>query len=101
MALVVMYGTLWCPDCYRARRWLQRAGVKFVEINIDWDTHGEAVVLRVNGGRRTTPTFQIGERFLTVSPFNPEVLEEALRAASVLPAPAPAGLQSGDSAVGP
>ena len=91
MAMVVMYGTLWCPDCYRARQWLQRTGVKYVEINIDWDSQAEALVLRVNGGRRITPTFQIGDRFLALSPFNPDVLEEALRAASVLPAPDPAG----------
>jgi len=85
MAQVIMYGTLWCPDCYRARQWLQRTGVKYVEINIDWDSWAEALVLRVNGGRRIVPTF------LALSPFNPDVLEEALRAASVLPASDPAG----------
>jgi glutaredoxin len=74
-----MYSTTWCPDCRRAKDFLQRRGVAFEEINIENDPDAEDLVIEVNHGRRKVPTIQVGERFFACSPFNPQLLADELQ----------------------
>ena len=32
---IIMYGTTWCPDCARAKRFLEARGVPYEWTNID------------------------------------------------------------------
>ena len=54
-----MYCTPWCPDCRRARAYLQMRVIPYVEVDISRD---RAAAQRVRGwtnGSETTPTFNI------------------------------------------
>jgi len=56
---VVMYCTSWCPDCKKARVWLQEHSIPYTEVNIT-DVPGASDQLRKwTGGNLTTPTFDI------------------------------------------
>jgi glutaredoxin len=79
MADVTLYGTTWCADCRRAKQFLRERGVQFREVNIDETPGAEAVVLKVNDGRRKVPTIEVDGRFFSVSPFDPYRLSEELK----------------------
>lgn len=74
-----MYSTTWCPDCRRAKDFLQRRGIPFEEINIENDPDAEDLVIEVNQGRRKVPTIKAGEKFFACSPFNPQLLADELQ----------------------
>jgi glutaredoxin len=79
MAEITLYGTTWCADCRRAKQFLRDRGVTFREINIDDTPGAEAIVLRVNAGRRKVPTIEVDGRFFASSPFDPYQLSEELK----------------------
>lgn len=74
-----MYSSTYCSDCRRAKIFLQERKVAFQEINIDKSPEDEALVLRVNNGRRKVPTFEVDGRYFSNSPFNPYTLAEDLK----------------------
>ena len=79
MAEITIYGTTWCADCRRAKQFLRDRGVAFREVNIDDMPGAEAIVLKVNDGRRKVPTIEVDGRFFAVSPFDPYRLSEELK----------------------
>ncbi|HTQ62833.1 MAG TPA: glutaredoxin family protein [Candidatus Solibacter sp.] len=78
MEALTMYTTAWCPDCWRAKRFLKARGVEFREVNIEQDPTAEEIVVNANNGRRVVPTMEIGGRFFSSSPFDAEQLAEEL-----------------------
>jgi len=52
--------------------------VEFREVNIDESREAEELVLRVNENLRKVPTFEVGGRFFSCSPFDPYQLSEEL-----------------------
>jgi len=79
MAEITVYGTDWCGDCRRAKKFLRERGIAFREVSVDEDLEAENLVLRVNNGRRKVPTFEINGRFFACSPFDPAQLSEELK----------------------
>lgn len=79
MAEITIYTTAWCVDCRRVKLFLQERGISFREVNIDNSPEAEALVLRVNHGRRKVPTLEVDGRYFAVSPFNPYRLAEELK----------------------
>lgn len=77
-AAITMYTTVWCGDCHRAKYFLTERGISFQEVNIDQFPEAEALVLRVNQGRRKVPTFEIDGRYFASSPFDPYQIAEEL-----------------------
>jgi mycoredoxin len=71
MEPITMYSTAWCPDCRRAKSFLEERGVEFKEVDIEQDEAGEEIVMQANNGKRKVPTLQVGARFFACSPFNP------------------------------
>jgi mycoredoxin len=69
-----MYTTSWCPDCYRAKRFLKERGLPFDEINIEQADGAEDFVMSVNQGRRRVPTFEVDGRTFHCSPYDPHKL---------------------------
>jgi len=69
-----MYTTSWCPDCYRAKRFLNERGVHFDEINIEQAEDAVEFVMSVNHGKRRVPTFELNGRTFHCSPFDPHKL---------------------------
>ncbi|MBN1310478.1 MAG: redoxin domain-containing protein [Anaerolineae bacterium] len=56
---VVLYCTSWCPECRRARAWLNERSIPYTEVNINSDPEAAQQVMKWNNGNRTTPTFDI------------------------------------------
>lgn len=78
MDQITMYSTTFCPDCYRAKRFLKERGVEFHEVNIEEDETAEEIVIRANHGKRKVPTLRVGDRYFACSPFNARQLAEEL-----------------------
>ena len=78
MENITIYGTSWCVDCRRAKKFLQERGVDFSEVNIDEEPDAEELVLQVNEGRRKVPTIKVGDRYFACSPFDPYQLSSEL-----------------------
>jgi glutaredoxin len=56
---VVMYCTPWCPDCRRAKDWLEKRGVTYREVDINADAAAAERVKGWTGGKKITPTFDV------------------------------------------
>ncbi len=63
-----IYGTNWCGDCLRVRRFLDQKGVAYDFINIDLDKSGEQLVLATNRGMRSVPTIVFDDGSILVEP---------------------------------
>jgi len=77
--IITMYTSFHCSDCRRAKLFLQERSITFREVNIDLSPEAEALVLRVNHGRRKVPTFDVDGRYFANSPFNPYQLADDLK----------------------
>jgi len=78
MESIILYCTVWCPDCRRAKSFLRDRGIEFREVNIEDDPDAEDLVISVNHGRRKVPTIQVGDRYFACSPFNASQLAAEL-----------------------
>ena len=63
-ASVVLYCRPGCIDCRLARRFLDRNGVTYTEINVRADPEAEAQVRRWTGGDLVSPVFDIGGKIV-------------------------------------
>ncbi len=61
MSNVVMYTTMFCPFCYRAKKLLSKKGVEFTEIDIGAVAGARDEMLQRAGGRHTVPQIFIGQ----------------------------------------
>ena len=75
---IIMYGTDWCGDCMRAKRFLNQNKIKFQWVNIDNDEEGERIVLDINRGNRSVPTIIFQDGSVLVEPPN-RVLAQKLK----------------------
>jgi mycoredoxin len=53
---VTIYSTIWCGYCRRLKDQMGRAGIDFVEVDIEHDDVAAELVMSVNGGNQTVPT---------------------------------------------
>ncbi len=72
---VVIYVTQACPYCRRAREWMTKVGIPFVERDIEQDAAAARWVMQ-NTGSTAVPVFQVGARVL--QGFNPDALRRAV-----------------------
>jgi thioredoxin reductase (NADPH) len=56
---VFLYCTTWCPDCRRARAYLQEHHIAYTELDIGRNREAAAKVRGWANGNETTPTFEI------------------------------------------
>jgi len=73
---IVMYCTKWCPDCRKARAWLQARNLNYVEVDVNAVPGAAAQVRQWAGGKLITPTFDIDGTI--VLDFDQKRLEELL-----------------------
>ena len=81
MAEIKMYTTSWCGDCRMTKMFMAEKGISYEEIDIEQTPGAAEIVMKANAGKRKVPTLDIDGRFVAVSPFNRQQLEEALRLA--------------------
>ena len=48
---IVIYSTVWCPDCKRAKKFFGEQRVPYVNVDIEQDADAMALVEKVNHGR--------------------------------------------------
>ena len=65
---ITVYGTKWCPDCYRARRVLDGRDIPYTYIDIHRDKQACTYVEQVNHGNRSVPTIQFPDGEILVEP---------------------------------
>lgn len=68
-----LYGTSWCIDCARSRRYLAKHRIPCEFIDIDGDSEEEQWVLKVNRGARSVPTIVFPDGSILVEPSNREL----------------------------
>jgi mycoredoxin len=73
-----MYCTSWCPDSRRAKEFLHEHQLLFEEIDIEAHPEAAEFVKRVNNGKRKVPTFDVGGRVFSCSPFDAKKLAREL-----------------------
>ena len=61
MANIVMYSSMMCPFCYRAKALLKQKGAAFKEINVDMNPKARAQMRQKAGGASSVPQIWIGD----------------------------------------
>jgi glutaredoxin len=56
---IVVYCTQWCPDCKRARAWLEQRGMKYTEVDVNAVAGAAKQVRQWANGALIIPTFDI------------------------------------------
>lgn len=70
---ITMYGTLWCGDCKRAKKFLGEQRIHYDYVDVEQDADGLAFIERVNGGKQIVPTIVFGDGSILVEPSNAEL----------------------------
>jgi len=73
---LIVYCRSWCPDCRRAKQWLDDHGIAYQEVDVDEDRDARTRAADLNEGRLHTPTFEIGGEFCV--DFKPNRIRELL-----------------------
>ncbi|MDP9470446.1 MAG: FAD-dependent oxidoreductase [Chloroflexota bacterium] len=71
--MITLYGTLWCGDCKRAKRFLGEQRIHYKYVDVEQDAEGLALVERINGGKQVVPTIVFGDGSVLVEPSNAEL----------------------------
>ena len=70
---IKLYGTNWCSDCKRSKKFLGEQRVHYEFIDIEEDTGGQAFVQKVQNGGMTIPTIVFDDGSLLIEPTNAEL----------------------------
>jgi thioredoxin reductase (NADPH) len=70
---ITLYGTDWCSDCKRSKKFLGEQRVHYDYINIEEDADGQAVVQKLQNGGMTIPTIVFEDGSVLIEPSNAEL----------------------------
>src|SRR5947209_13967466 len=70
---IKLYGTKWCSDCKRSKKFLGEQRIHYEYINIEEDTDGQAYVQKVQNGGLSIPTIVFNDGSLLIEPSNAEL----------------------------
>ena len=70
---IIVYGTNWCGDSRRARRFLDEHHIAYRWIDIDTDAAARKFVEETNHGFRSVPTIVFPDGCILVEPSNAEL----------------------------
>ncbi|MEJ2750967.1 MAG: glutaredoxin family protein, partial [Anaerolineae bacterium] len=73
---IIVYSTVWCPDCQRAKKFLGDQRIPYVNIDIEQDPAAMAYVEQVNNGMRSIPTIVFPDGDILVEPSNAELAQK-------------------------
>jgi len=65
---LLVYSARWCPDCYTAKRFLEKHGISYKEVDIE-STPGAAEEVIRQTGKRGIPQFVLNGTW--VQPYRP------------------------------
>ena len=70
---IQMYGTAWCQDCKRAKKFFGEHRVAYDFIDVDEDREGLRIVEQANDGKRIIPTIFFKDESVLIEPSNAEL----------------------------
>jgi thioredoxin reductase (NADPH) len=70
---IKLYGTNWCSDCKRSKKFLGEQRIPYDYINIEEDLEGQAYVQRVQNGGMSIPTILFEDGSILIEPTNAEL----------------------------
>lgn len=73
---VTMYSTIWCGYCRRLKGQMERAGIAYVEVDIENDPAALELVMSVNGGNQTVPTVVFADGSALANPSIGQVQDQ-------------------------
>jgi len=73
---ITVYGTTWCPDCKRSKKFLGDQRIHYVWVDIEKDSEAMAYVEKVNNGARSIPTIIFPDGEILVEPSNAELAQQ-------------------------
>jgi mycoredoxin len=65
---ITMYVRPWCGGVMRVKRWLDKRGIPYTEIDISRDAESARYVERLNGGCQSVPTILVDEAHVATEP---------------------------------
>lgn len=71
--LIVVYSTVWCGDCKRAKKFFGEQRIPYINIDIEQDAEAMAFVEKVNHGKRIVPTIIFPDGDMLVEPSNAQL----------------------------
>jgi len=72
-AELVVYGTTWCADCTRSKRFLGAQRVPYKWVDVDDDPSGLAFIEQVQKGGRAVPTIVFPDGAILIEPRNADL----------------------------
>lgn len=75
-AMITMYTTAWCPDCWRAKMVLKKMGIRYREIDLGQDPDAVEVVRRLNNGYQSVPTILFPDGVVLTEPSTAELVTQ-------------------------
>ncbi len=73
---ILVYSTVWCPDCKRTKRFFGEQRIPYINIDIEKDSEAMALVEKVNQGMRSIPTIIFPDQTILVEPSNAELAQK-------------------------
>lgn len=73
---IIVYSTVWCPDCKRAKKFLAEHRIPYENIDIEQDEEAMAFVQKVNNGMRIIPTIVFPDGSTLSEPSNAQLAEK-------------------------
>jgi len=70
---IKLYGTNWCSDCKRSKKFFGEQRVQYEFINIEEDAEGQAYVQKVQNGGLSIPTIVFQDGSILIEPTNAEL----------------------------
>lgn len=74
---IILYGTTWCGDTIRSRKFLDANNIPYVWVDINKDPEARRLVESINNGNRSVPTIIFPDGSTLTEPPN-SVLAEKL-----------------------
>ena len=73
MSRIWVYGTAWCGDCIRAKRYMDDNGIEYSWTDIDKETQFIKFIKELNGGKQRVPTIIFSDDSVLVEPTNEQL----------------------------
>ncbi len=73
---IIVYGTWWCGQCSRVRRFFERNQLEYQWVDIDKDKNGEEFVFSTNHGMRSVPTIVFKDGSILVEPNDTQLQQK-------------------------
>lgn len=73
---IVMYSTLYCPDCMRAKAFFEANDIPYDRVLLEGNDEATEFVLKMNNGFRSVPTIVFPDGSVLVEPSWQELKEK-------------------------